>query len=379
MNRTRFLITCLLLVAVFGTPLASGQADNITLTFRQAKLDDAIRFAPGQGVLEAPVTGDVTLSTHGVDVIAFDSAFIPTGESEQGVITFRNPTGKRTFSLRFLTPCPSGHGLYRATIPLPSVNTQKTVSFRIENAEKVFVPGIDLTTEDQGRWTRVEATTRSDSLRLIYITELSYTLFADMAAAAIVMVLLAIYILSKHDVLKRRLNIRKLLRDLSNTDSPIGAINTEETTDFYFDYAKLTKLIENKKQRATLKVPNTIISTLIVLVLGYFFVTAFLQPIGKVWPLLEGFQTLAMAAGGLFGLLSLLFLVVAESDIQFLKHIALLSGAIVWMRLAYLEAFGLVFGVATTLLIYYLATIVWEEEEGNTRSKERSKARLTTK
>jgi hypothetical protein len=150
---------------------------------------------------------------------------------------------------------------------------------------------------------------------------------------------------------------------LEKSKSPVNVKGKEGHYEVSFDLKALNprKIFGYKEGKFFVKIPMSLIYAIFVIFLIAVFLSSLLSPIGKVWGLLEEFKFVVIFLGGLFAILSLIFIASAKDEKETIKRISVIGGGIVWIRFGYLEFLGLILGIITTLLIYFLSILVLEE------------------
>lgn len=352
MNNKLFFAFALVFV-LLSTPAYA--ADEITITYEQAHVNGDYRFWYGQGELSSDVGETFTLDLGDSQPVAYSSKFQPV-QKEGSKVTFASQ-GVSRFEYAFLSPKPSGHGIYKISMSLPKVSREKELEIRIENAEKIIYSNVDFDVQQEGEYLVLKSKTDERDLTLLYITKLSYMAFANSLATIVFMLgLMGYMLLHRRDI--KKLKLGSWLR---KPKSPVKVEGEEDQYNVSFDLRAL-KILDYKEGRLSVKVPMVVIYAVFVIFLLAVFVSSLLSPMGKIWGLLGGLKFVVIAMGGLFAILSLIYIASAKDEKGTIKRISIIGGGIVWIRFGYLEFLGLALGVITSLLIYFLSVLVLEEE-----------------
>jgi len=353
------LVTICLVFVCLVTPLL---ADEITITYSPTGRGDESRYWQGQGILSCPEPGkNFFLQIGDTRIISFSSSFIPI-KKEGKRIYFVNPQNENLKAL-FLTPKPTGHGLYAVSLDLPEINKQKKMKIKIEKAEKLVFSNIPFVSSKEGDYLVLEATTVKRHIRFRYLTKLAYMLFANTLGAGIFTLVLLGYVAIK------RKSIKEIIRSRvgkTKLKSPFGFKRYPNYYEISFEpgaWRKYKAPVRYEGGKLHFRIPFWFLSTLLIVFLAVVFFFSVTNPLRRVWGMVGNFQVVIIFFAIILGILATLLLISAKTDKELSLRFGIIGAGIIGSIFGYLGIFALVLAITTCLLIYFLSVLLLEEEK----------------
>jgi hypothetical protein len=348
------LVTVFLMFVCLLTPLL---ADEITITYSPTSIGNESRYWRGQGILSCLEPGkNFSLNVGDARIISFSSSFFPFKKEEKRIY-FANPRNEN-FEALFLTPKPTGHGLYAISLDLPEITPQKKVKIRIEKAEKVVFPNLPFASNKEGDYLVLETTTIKRHLRFRYLTKLAYMLFADTLGAGVFTLVLLGYV-----ALKRK-SIKEIIRSRmgkTKLKSPFGFKRYSNYYEISFEpgaWKKHKAPVKYQGGKLRVRIPFWFLSILLIVFLVVVFFFSVTNPLRRVWGMVGSFQGVIIFFAIVLGILATLLLISAKTDKELAFRFSVIGAGIIGSIFGYLGIFALVLAITTCFLIYFLSMLI---------------------
>lgn len=326
-------------------------ADDITITYSPAGIGEESGYWYGQGSLSSSVGENFSLDLGDTDIVSFSSGFTPI-EREGEKVYLANLENKN-FEALFLTPRPSGHGLYKISFILPEINEEKNLKIRINQADKMLFSNINFTSYKEGEYLILEAKTNERNLSVRFLTKLAYMVFADTVGAGVFILVLLGYVSIKRKKIKEVIKSRMRALRRKSPFLKKGQKQFEISLTF----------VEYRDGKLFLRIPFWFLSGLIIVFLSLVFFFSITSPLGRIWHSLGTFKAGVVLFAIVLGILATLLLVSAKTDKELALRFGIIGAGIIGSMFAYLGIFALVLAITTCLLIYFLSVLLLEEEK----------------